>query len=356
MSRAISACLLLLVLVYPTIACCPAPPLGSWVINADQTVIMVWDPVAKLQHFVRKASFQSEADDFGFLIPSPSKPELAESGNNAFDYLHQVTAPRIIHRPQAQGGGCNLGCSAALEKSAPTAGAPAVRVLEEKRVAGFNASVLEADNTEVLVQWLKDNGYAFSPAVAEWAQPYVEQNWKITALKVAKQDDDKTNATVQASALRLSFATEKPLFPYREPDYAELAEGDEKHQEKLAQQQRTLRIYFLSNARYQGDLTPDQPWTGKVTWAGLLPDHQRAELLTKLQLPADSGPEKFYLTEFEDQWPYKVAPADVYFAESAKQEDIRRPDVYVQRDTGTDVGLIALVMLACAPLLWRKWN
>ncbi|WP_425618706.1 DUF2330 domain-containing protein [Anatilimnocola sp. NA78] len=356
MSRAISACLLLLVLAYPTLACCPAPPLGSWVINADQTVIMLWDPVAKLQHFVRKASFQSDADDFGFLIPSPSKPELAESGNDAFDYLHQVTAPRIVQRPRSSGG-CNLGCS--LQESVPTAGlkeAPEVRVLEEKLVAGFNATVLEADNTEVLVQWLKDHGYAFSPAVAEWARPYVEQKWKITALKVAKTEDEITSPTVQASALRLSFATDKPLFPYREPDYAKLAAGDEKHQEKLAQQQRLLRIYFLSNARYQGEMTPDQPWTGKVAWAGQLPDHQRTELLTKLQLSTETGPVKFYLTEFEDQWPYKVAPADVYFAEAASQQDVRRPDVYVYRNSESDVALIALVLFACAPLFWHKWK
>ncbi|HTU21342.1 MAG TPA: hypothetical protein VMG10_25030, partial [Gemmataceae bacterium] len=49
----------------PTPACCPAPPSGKPVVNADQTVILIWDPVTKMEHFIRKASFKSAADDFG---------------------------------------------------------------------------------------------------------------------------------------------------------------------------------------------------------------------------------------------------------------------------------------------------
>jgi len=38
-----------------------------------------------------------------------------------------------------------------------------VKVLEEKLVAGFQASVLETKSTKDLVAWLEKNGYAFSP-------------------------------------------------------------------------------------------------------------------------------------------------------------------------------------------------
>jgi hypothetical protein len=52
-----------------TPACCPVPPSGKPVVNADQTVIMIWDAATKTQHFIRQASFKSAADDFGFLVP-----------------------------------------------------------------------------------------------------------------------------------------------------------------------------------------------------------------------------------------------------------------------------------------------
>src|SRR5438132_14352848 len=84
----------------PLPACCPAPPSGKPVVNADQTVIMIWDAATKTQHFIRKASFKSEADDFGFLVPTPNQPELEESGNEAFPYLFKLTEPAIKQVPR----------------------------------------------------------------------------------------------------------------------------------------------------------------------------------------------------------------------------------------------------------------
>lgn len=354
-----AACLLLVAAAYPLVACCPAPRPNQWAVNADQTVIMLWDPAAKRQHFIRQASFKADDKDFGFLIPSPTQPELAEAGNEAFSTLKDITAPKFVARPpREEVSGC--GCSKSESEMPKAAALPDVRVLEEKLVAGFNATVLEADDTEVLVTWLKDHDYAFSPALAEWAQPYVEQGWKFTALKVAPPEETAAataNAapkTVKASALRLSFDTERPLFPYREPDYAKVAGDNEEHKQQLARAQRLLRIYFLSNARYQGDLTPEQPWTGKAVWSGKLPDHLRQQLLTQLQLPAETGPAEFHLTEFEDRWPYKVAPADIYFAAAKEQEELRRPDVFVQQQQSSDISLLILIGMACVPLLLRS--
>lgn len=236
----------------PVFACCPAPPSGKPVVNADQTVIIIWDAAKKIQHFIRRASFKSEADDFGFLVPTPNQPQLAESGNEAFSYLAKLTAPEIrrVARPR---GGLGCGCS----KSQVTASMPAVTVLQEKLVAGFNAVVLETNSADALVEWLKDHGYAFSPEVAAWSKPYVEAGWKITALKVAKDKDAKQQNSVAASSLRMSFDTDQPLFPYREPDPTSFASA-------LDAKDRLLRVYFLSDARYEGQLTKEVAWTGNV--------------------------------------------------------------------------------------------
>jgi hypothetical protein len=302
--------------------CCAVARSGQPVVNADQSIIMIWDAATQTEHFIRRASFKSEGEDFGFLIPSPSKPELAESGNEAFPTLQKVTEPDVItqKRPAARGSGCGCGED---YKSSPPAGLAdkaEVRVLEEKMVAGFNAKVLEADTTEVLVQWLRENGYAYSPEVAAWAKPYVDQKWKITALKVAKKKDDAKGKDVTASALRMSFKTDRPLFPYREPDSTQTAAS-------LGASRRLLRIYFLADARYQGEMTKEQPWTGHVAWAGKLTPESRKQVLEQLRLPETTGPAEWWLTEFEDNWPYRVAPADVYFSRSADQNDVRRPPI-----------------------------
>jgi hypothetical protein len=349
-----SACLLVLaslILAYsasaPGRACCPVYRSGQPVVNADQTVILIWDPSTKTEHFIRQASFRSEADDFGFLIPSPTRPELEESGNEAFDYLRKLTEPeRKKERRPSAGLGCGCGD---VGGSKDKAARESVRVLEEKLVAGFNAVVLETESAGSLVTWLKKNGYAFSPEVEAWAKPYVQAGWKITALKVAKEPDLRQEKTVAASALRMSFKTDKPLFPYREPAYGNSAN-------RLGVAGRLLRVYFIADARYQGELTPNEPWTGRAAWAGKLKSGDRAKALELLKLAEKSAPAEWWLTEFEDRWAYKAAPADVYFSRDMDQSEVRRPPIieYVSLPIPTDVMTYVLGAVMILPPLVRR--
>jgi len=188
-------------------ACCAVFPSGQPVVNADQTVIILWDAAAKTQHFIRQASFKGEAADFGFLVPSPTQPELNEAGDEAFPYLRKLTEPETKKAPRSIGVGC--GCGAALQDRSAEPASHRVTVLQEKLVAGFNAAVLEASSSLALVNWLKDNGYVFSPEVEAWAKPYIDQGWKITALKVVNGKDTRDKKT-SAAALRMSFKTDRP--------------------------------------------------------------------------------------------------------------------------------------------------
>jgi hypothetical protein len=347
LSAALGAAIFLTACWSAASACCPAPSSGSFAINADQTVVILWDAARKTQHFIRQASFKSDADDFGFLIPSPSLPELAESGNDAFPYLATLTRPPIEYRQQRQYTGC---ACAAENKVASAPGG--VNVLHEQRVAGFDAVVLDASSADALTAWLKDHGYAYSPEIKAWAEPYVAQGWKITALKVAKKDDAAADdKTVAASALRMSFATDAPLFPYREPDYGSAVKPGSS---------RTLRIYFLAESRYGGAMGSSQ-WSGRPVWSDMLTKSQRDELLTKLNLPADTGPAEMRLTEFEDDWAYRVAPADVEFTVAAEQDKLHRKPVvmYVQSTSPLPEDATAYLIAAAVvmtPIWRRRWK
>ena len=69
-------------------SCCAVSRAIHKIVNADQTVIILWDAKSKIQHFIRKASFKGDgaAEDFGFIVPSPSQPELDESGDEVFPF------------------------------------------------------------------------------------------------------------------------------------------------------------------------------------------------------------------------------------------------------------------------------
>jgi hypothetical protein len=232
-----------------------------------------------------------------------------------------------------------------LAKSA----APPVRVLQEKMVAGFHAVVLEADSADVLVRWLKENGYAYSPEVQAWAKPYIDAGWKITALKVAKSTDANDSQSVEASALRITFKTDRPLFPYREPN-------PEKAALALGARNRLLRIYFISDSWYEGSMAGNVKWTGQVAWAGRIPPEDRSKLLRLLNLPQSTGPAEWWLTEFEDNWPYRSAPADVFFSHSTDQHPVRRPPIveYVTSPWPTDGMVYVLAVALTVPPLLRR--
>jgi len=270
---------------------------------AGESAIIIWDASNKTQHFIRRASFQTEAGDFGFLVPTPTKPELAEAADEAFSFLTSVTAPRVIYRwlkvaPGARPLGKGRGMAARR-----------VTVLETKRVAGYDAVVLEASDPEALNAWLKKHDYQSGPELVKWLEPYVKDGWKVTAFKIAKDEPKKSG--VATAAVRMTFQTERPYFPYREP----AARGDVEPG-RIKQSSRLLRVFFLGERRVEGSLGKDGVWPGVTVWANKLGDEQRSQLLEKLKLDKLKSTESWWLTELEDRSSPRPGTDDVFFAPS----------------------------------------
>lgn len=307
--------------------CCAVAESGKPVVNADQTVILWWDRSNQTEHFIRRASFRGGGDSVGFLVPSPARPQLEESGDAAFPYLANIT------RPVSSRGGFALGCAASMPADANRS----VRVIEEKTVAGYDAVVLTAGSGEALLQWLNRNGFAFRPETAAWAEPYVKNGWYISAMKMTKP---ASGQPLTASALRISFKTDRPLFPYREPDSRSDAS-------QLGIKDRLLRIYFVAESPYQGRYSSGTSWQATRRYSAPLEAEERSRLIQHLGIPESSGPAKTWLSEFEHDWPYGLAPGDVYFEPTAKS--IKRSTAGMAFDpTMVIVGAWALL-----PALWR---
>jgi hypothetical protein len=290
-------------------ACCAVAGDGLPVVNADQTVILWWDRANQTEHFIRRASFRGGGDSVGFLVPSPGRPQLEEAGDGAFPYLANLT------RPESPSGGFAIGCAVA----APPRSA-GVQVIEEKTVAGYDAVVLAAGSGEELLKWLNQNGYAFRPETAAWAEPYVKNGWYISAMKIAKKQAPGESSKLAASALRISFKTDRPLFPYREPDSRSDAS-------RLGVENRLLRIYFVGDGPYRGRFPSGASWQATVRHSAALNSGERARLVQLLGLPPSTGPAQAWLTEFEHEWPYGLAPGDVYFEPSLETTKVQRAGI-----------------------------
>lgn len=313
---------------------------------ADESAIIIWDANTKTQHFIRRATFNTAANNLGFLVPTPSKPALAEADDKAFAELATITAPKIVKQPAPSSG---LGCGCGTQMS-PMAGAvplaDEVRVLEEQRVAGYDTAILEADDAEALGKWLKTHDYVYSPRLVAWVAPYVKAGWKITAFKFAKKAAADTS--LATAAVRMTFETKQPVFPYREPS------EDDAAKKQFAG--RLLRVFFVSDCRMDGALgEKGQKWPGQTVWANQLTAEQRGQLLQQLKLPADSLPTNWWLTEFEDHSSPRPGTDDVYFARSVDQSTVERPPhiLYVARKVPDCIMCYALAAYMFVPWLAR---
>ena len=86
---------------------------GGIEINTE-TALIVWDAEHQVEHFIRKATFETAANHFGYLVPTPTKPELAEAKDAIFSTLVKITLPprpkgQARIRRTAASGSCGTG-------------------------------------------------------------------------------------------------------------------------------------------------------------------------------------------------------------------------------------------------------
>jgi hypothetical protein len=324
--------------------CAVAPPKNKQVLMANESALIIWDAASKTQHFIRRATFDATTGDFGFLVPTPTKPTLEEADDELFSTLARITEPKVVTKPRPSSFGCGCGgAPAGRALKAPGS----VRVLDEKRVAGHDAVVLEADKADDLSKWLKEHGYEFAPALTEWVKPYVEKGWKITAFRIATDLGDKKH--VGTSAVRMTFKTDQPFYPYREP-------AEPKDAKRDPREVRVLRVFFAAKDRVTGTLgEKEKAWPAVTAWSNQLEEGQREKLLELAKLPAETSPATWWLTEFEDLSMPRPGEADVYFSSSEDQAPVEREPVvhYVSRSVPDCIMCYALAAYLFLPCLVR---
>jgi len=300
-----TAALLVATAPLPASACCAAPPRDQHVAIASQEILVSWDAKTKLEHFVRRAEFQTQTTDptkpvkpFGFLVPTPTQPALSEAENAAFDRLDDAIKPAVKEEvsydviPAAFCLCLKAGCpEEGMVRGPPTA---AVHVLDEAHVAGYDAVVLEADDAKALASWLKEHDFESRPELVDWLEPYVAARWKVTAFRFAPKKEEPAGTT-PTKAVRMSFTTDRPLFPYRVPK-------DQRAGSNL------LRVFYVGTERAEGALhgpagteRAPSPWIAETKYANAL---ATLPALVKGALPDSDVPANGWLTAFEDShWP-----------------------------------------------------
>lgn len=320
-------------------ACAPAPPMGSIVDVAEESAIIVWDEPHGIEHFIRRATFRSDTPNFGFLVPTPTVPELKEERDDIFVRLEDLMRPEIlkeeVHGVRPVSFFLSFFMLNRVSEEARSAVLEPVRILAAATVSGYDASVLEADDAGALVKWLQEHGYAASPSLTEWFQPYIEKKWKITAFKIS--GDGKQ--PVATSAVRMSFKTDSPFFPYREP-------ASQREQTSTENSSRLLRIFFIGTKRMDGGLgTAHSAWPGKTKWTDSVQKERWSSVASQFTLTKDQLPANPWLTVFEDDSSPRPGTDDLYFSPSATQDRIVPRPIIEESDQRIPLPLDLILIL-----------
>lgn len=324
--------------------CAPAPPDGRRVQVLGESAVIVWDSKTKTEHFIRSATFESDSPDFGFLVPTPTVPALKESSDQIFNMTEEFMVPEKIEKNVYGVNPIFILAAFFMLKSrsddARVTALPPVRVLTTQQVSGYDAVVLEADNATALQSWLTEHHYAVRPDLIEWFEPYIQKKWKISAFKIAYRSTGEAFAT---SPVKMSFQTDQPFFPYREP-------SNQRAQDQN-QPPRTLRLYVLSDSKMDAQVGESGTWPGKIVWSDKLDQKERASGIQQLGIDL---PSNVWMTTLEDQSSPRPGTDDLFFAAAKDQNRQVFAPIEVDVDKRIPLPIDLLILIALTVFVIRR--
>lgn len=248
------------------IACCAVSPDEEAASILSQQNVIIWDSKTKTEHFIRQASFATRAKDFGFIVPTPSVPQVTEANRQILYQLQQLDPKIQMEQYENTRRGYDSAAAAATAESKD------VEVLQVKDAGPYTITTLKASNAASLEAWFKQNKYTVPADIQEWLNAYLKKGWFFSAFKFKA---DRVDSMEKLPCL--SFKTEKPFAPYRVP----------KSNRKKTE---SLEIYFISDQPYGGFVSDKNQSVDQ--WSARVRDHfhwmSNEHLDKKVQIPKGS--------------------------------------------------------------------
>jgi hypothetical protein len=164
----------------------------------------------------------------------------------------------------------------------------------------------------------------------------VARDWVITAFKVSEQE-----ARTGSAVVRMSFETERPFFPYREP-------ADQRLEPESA---RTLRVFLVAPERVAGRIGTAGSWPARLDYARPRPEIARA---LAPALAEGSLPEQPWLNAFLDTSSPRQGVDDLFFDRAPDQVPVVPPPDVIDGRVRVPLPLDLAAAGAVALIWWRR--
>jgi hypothetical protein len=242
-------------------ACCYFAAKDKDILQPAQKAFLTWDPVEKVESFTVQPKFEGNAQDFGMVIPTPSKPKLDEMPRDCFKELAVYSILKKREQPESRllpaPGGDVLGFDdgvAAPPANGRTVGRPStVKVLEAGVVGSLDYKIIEAGRADDLYAWLKENKYSYAGDEAT-LDFYIAKKWLFTVMKIdtmqmKRRPDGSFDGEVTPT--RFQFASDQLVYPLK---ITQLSVKD--HTEALFYVQAPYKVDLPGDLTYQYQWIP----------------------------------------------------------------------------------------------------
>ncbi|MFA6588093.1 MAG: DUF2330 domain-containing protein [Patescibacteria group bacterium] len=209
--KAIVALFSVLVLVLPMVTKADGmmvvPP-NYWMREDTQKAVVFYDK--GVESLILSITFQGNANDFGWIVPTPTKPTVTKGSDEIFTNLQKLTSTRSDYPVSA----FDLGFSGSEKQTS------GVSVIETKQVDYYDVTILTATDKDALTKWFADNKYNYPESASYILNTYIQNNWYFVAMKINPQSLEWSNVTSSlrtghATPVVMQFATENIVYPLK---------------------------------------------------------------------------------------------------------------------------------------------
>lgn len=191
-----------------------------------------------VETLVLSTSFSGTAQDFSWIIPTPTQPEVTKVSKNIFTNLAELTQTTKNR---------NLPSRGLVSSGSAELAYDAVEVLEEKQIGYYDVTVLKSTDKNALYDWFSEHGYKYPEGGKYILDDYIRNEWIFTAVKINKEAltdttlRDKLNYG-DISPLKFEFASENIVYPMKITGIARFSE------EILTPEKKTQEYFYFPNS------------------------------------------------------------------------------------------------------------
>lgn len=208
--------------------------------TAERIVFEIGDGMVTM---TTQISFTGEAADFAWIVPLPEVPDpdsLAVFPQRALTALDANTGPTFAQPSEcypvllnATGGAFDAVTSGTSTSTTGAAVEPPVQVHVREEVGSYDVAVVESEDPEALITWLRDEGYRVTEPMEPYIELYTNEGMKFLALKLLEAADVN-----DITPFRFSLPGDTPSIPLRMTALA-------------AEPEMSIAVFMFGEQRYE---------------------------------------------------------------------------------------------------------